>query len=349
MRPTLDHGTGVWRAFELRWPRRRYRILDFERERKAWLAERARLRALLEAQTGSVDRNSQKEETVTTRQLSVIDSNFAQIDSFVGEVITELPRRRIEGPFLDAPSGPEWTLERFEGPTAHQGLFELDPFSREAKTRAAIYRVALPPGGLFFPPGNGGGMESTYDPLGREGDDIFLDVQAIQFDDGQALVRFVNIWGILGVGIPAAPDCRLDGVQLTGRCLAKLSTWFKTIHQLQRRRRSTELTREQITDQLLAELKKPLGSQSAIDYIATGRFNLRTLWDGLCLKLWEHLNGHLHLRHCANDRCRRIFVPRRNNQRFCARTCANRWTVRNWKRRHRSNAHALGKRRPLTK
>src|SRR5262245_29224214 len=121
-----DRATAVWPAFaELRWARRCYRILDYERECEAWLAERRRLLALVEAKRVSTDRKSQTEAKAATRRLRAIDTDFAPIKSFVDQLITDLPRRRIESPFRDEPAGPEWVLEKLEGPTAFERLYTL--------------------------------------------------------------------------------------------------------------------------------------------------------------------------------------------------------------------------------
>ncbi len=244
--------------------------------------------------------------------------------------MAEFPRRRVAHPFVD-PLGPEWVIEEFERPKGTHYLYS-NPFSQKAT--AVIYRVALPSGGIFVPVARDDSRtEPTYDPLGRDGDDIFLDLQAIRFNDAADLLRFVNDWGTLGVGIPGAPNCRVDGVELAGQRLATLASWLTATRRA--RGKSGELTRAQVSDELLAELTHPLGSQSAIDYIRNGRFLLPSLWTALCLRLWESVHGELRLRSCANDRCRRTFVVRRKSQRFCTWACGNRWTVRRWKQKQR--------------
>ena len=46
--------------------------------------------------------------------------------------------------------------------------------------------------------------------------------------------------------------------------------------------------------------------------------------------LWDQATEGKRLRRCPE--CRALFPPRRANQRYCTRLCANRPTVRKWKR-----------------
>ncbi len=94
-----------------------------------------------------------------------------------------------------------------------------------------------PVGGVFAPrwwPRGQPIPARPYDPV-EEAAEILRDVQRSAGDDPKALLRFVNRWGPLGVGVPLDRNF-LDGVRYTGRKLSELKDWLEGLKALQQGR-----------------------------------------------------------------------------------------------------------------
>ena len=106
-----------------------------------------------------------------------------------------------------------------------------------------------PEGGLFVPkelmtvPGNAR-MVKMEEPLPRDlyhptrvGKEILIDVQRTNPHQPKSLLKFVNTWGNLGIGIPGGAEFRYDGVNATGHCLKLITNWLQTLEALQRKKK----------------------------------------------------------------------------------------------------------------
>jgi hypothetical protein len=177
--------------------------------------------------------------------------------------------------------------------------------------------------------------------------DILLDVQRVESADPKALLRFVNKWGRLGVGVPRDAFF-LDGVVLTGRYLSQLKEWIEALEALQRGRKrmrqspKPSLTRPWAWDGLAFVLSEQLRNIH-LGAVAASRklvavYRPRNLLEALWLELWRQATEMKRYRRCPE--CRALFVPGRANQQYCTRLCANRPTVRAWKRKQQEKKRA---------
>lgn len=250
-----------------------------------------------------------------------------------------------------------------------------------------------PVGGVFAPkwwPRERPRPAEFYNPV-EVAADILLDAQRAAGDNPRVLLRFVNKWGGLGVGVPGDRHF-LDGVAATGDCLTQLKEWLEAHQALRKGRRlvmkvpewikelpaltATEATRIKVTKrrpspELIKRfpdlkgrtltvsypvgLKKTWPSQKSRHWtwrdliftlnehlrdihLAAVRerrtivpvFRPRTLHGALWLEVWRQITGMNRHRRCPE--CRVLFIPGRANQQYCTRQCANRPTVRRWKR-----------------
>jgi hypothetical protein len=170
-------------------------------------------------------------------------------------------------------------------------------------------------------------VQEPYNPRGAA-DDILVDVQRTPSSDSKALLRFVNRWGLLGVGIPGARDFGTDGVELLGEWLSRLRQWIETLHAL-RRGKEKQTTWAGFAALLNEHLGGVHPTVSATDRGLQPTFRAERLLDILCFELWDQATGGRRLRRCPE--CGALFIPGRANQEYCTRLCANRPTVRKWK------------------
>lgn len=320
-------------GFSLAWSRGPYQIVDTDWAGIAGAWAKAsealdRVRGARAAARGGGSRSLlDRQEAQATEKFLRIGS---QLEVLAG-LEKELPRREIP-PYEGLPPG--WTRV----PPRRSGggsRFEDGPcFGGESEREASLAVLLLPPDGVFLPTGPAG----TYAPLDQM-DAILRDVEGIRPDDRATLLRFVNTWGRLGVGIPGAPGFSVDGVGLVAESLRRLRAWRQAIYQI-RTGRASDVNREELERQLLTELQGPLGLSVAELLRGDGRLRLRTLWEALVLQLWRELTGKVRLRRCRNDRCGRLFSPGRSDQAFCSGPCARRFSARrHWQRtrRHMKN------------
>ncbi len=247
-----------------------------------------------------------------------------------------LERRAVHESEPDPP--PPWAFERRELRTEPVGApwlpRPLPPYGHDERHAFKVFRIAWPPLGVFVPDNDRArsGPPAPYNPI-AVANAILLDVQRTSADDPKSLLRFVNRWGVLGVGIPGAPAFPADAVALTREWLARLTGWMEALYALQRRQKTT-LTWRALADQLNDALR---GAHPAARPAKTGGlepvFRVERLLDALCVALWEQAADLGHFRRCPE--CRALFVPGRANQEYCSRLCANRPTVRKWRRAQR--------------
>ncbi len=182
----------------------------------------------------------------------------------------------------------------------------------------------------------------SYNPM-TVAPDILVDVQRVETEDPKALLRFVNRWGPLGVGVPQ-DTFFLDGVVLTGGHLRQLQEWIEAWEALQHGRRRKRPSRAPLRARpwtwwaLAFQLSERLREIHLGAVVARRKlvavYRPRQLLDALSLELWRQATELKRYRRCPE--CRALFVPGRANQQYCTRLCANRPTVRNWKRKQQA-------------
>jgi len=185
-----------------------------------------------------------------------------------------------------------------------------------------------------------------YNPM-KVAADVLLDVQRTAGEDRKALLRFVNKWGMLGVGVPG-DSFFLDGVDFTGRCLTQLKEWIEGFEALQRgkKRMRRSLKRSPGRPWTWRTLAFELSEHVREVHLGAVRarrrllavYRPRNLFDALWLELWRQATEVKRHRRCPE--CRALFIPGRANQQYCTRLCANRPTVRAWKRKQKDKKTA---------
>jgi hypothetical protein len=240
-----------------------------------------------------------------------------------------LPERhvRIGQPTPPAP----WAWARHEASVDDSVYGPLSALSSPpAGETVSVFTLSWPAGGLFVPAEPSTPLR-PYRPLPVAGE-ILLDAQGVTLDDPEALLRFVNRWGRLGVGIPGDEAFAADGVLRTGECLRELVGWIATLHALQHKQ-PTPATWPAVA----ALFRDKLGGvQFGAQPTRQGLiplFPLRRLLDALYLELWGWATGAKRLRQCR--RCAHFFIRGREDQIFCTGRCARLWHVKRWKKKKR--------------
>jgi hypothetical protein len=240
-----------------------------------------------------------------------------------------LPERhvRIGQPTPPAP----WAWARHEASVDDSVYGPLSALSSPpAGETVSVFTLSWPAGGLFVPAEPSTPLR-PYRPLPVAGE-ILLDAQGVTLDDPEALLRFVNRWGRLGVGIPGDEAFAADGVVRTGECLRELVGWIATLHALQHKQ-PTPATWPAVA----ALFRDKLGGvQFGAQPTRQGLiplFPLRRLLDALYLELWGWATGAKRLRQCR--RCAHFFIRGREDQIFCTGRCARLWHVKRWKKKKR--------------
>lgn len=246
-----------------------------------------------------------------------------------GQAWAAIPERRV--PFLEPSPPAPWYRVRHEGPAEESPLY--GPLSWHSRLSAGetvvVYKLGWPPGGILVPAE--GSPARPYDPV-KVAPEILLEAQGVAFDDAAALLAFVNRWGRLGVGLPAAEDFGADGVQQTGESLRELTRWVGILYVLQQGRCRTA-TWADLAGMLHVRLGGVhLGARPTRAGLRPV-FPLRCLLDALYLELWGLATEAKRLRQCP--RCQHFFIRGREDQIFCAGRCARLWHVKRWKQRAR--------------
>lgn len=242
---------------------------------------------------------------------------------------------------------------------------ELYHHLNELNEAANIPGPSWPDGGIFVyrgaKSGKGPILRNIYNPLDST-DKIILDVQRLPGGDPKALLRFVNKWGSLGLGIPGY-DRHLfpyDSVSITDQQFIKWRTWIKTFYALQNKekvliseagldigadeivmksfkKKCTYVTWEVLGLALNLMLRK---IRPAVHISEDGEglrpdFRVSCLADAIAIELWNMATTGRFLRPCKG--CRALFIPERINQYFCDRgTCENSFNVRRSKSKKRA-------------
>lgn len=233
-----------------------------------------------------------------------------------------LERKHIK--FLEPNPPSPWEREKLV--TASRRSIYGEPWPPGGGETTKVFKISWPSGGIFVPQGK---PESYYEPLNHT-EDILSDVQHVRGSDPQDVLHFVNKWGVLGVGIPGAPDFPADAVGLTGERLSQLKGWLEALYAMQRGRKTNVAD---FAEQLSRELSRIRFAARPTRAGLRPVFQLQSLWETLCLEVWGIATEGKRLRRCPN--CEHLFIRGRENQTFCAWACANRYAVRRWKRRQR--------------
>jgi hypothetical protein len=209
------------------------------------------------------------------------------------------------------------------------------PSKRIRRLLTAVGGIRWPQGGVFIPKNYANERmpepRDRYDPL-DVAKDIILDAQRVSNTGLETVVRFVNKWGVLGVGIPGVERFPFDGVRLTRHWIQRLSRWLQALEELQKGP-GARLTWAGLAEELNPVLGGVHPGLRVTDQGVDPIYRVSRLLDALCLEIWEQATAGMQLRRCPE--CRALFLPGRSNQRYCGRLCANRPTVRNAKRRRR--------------
>ena len=199
-----------------------------------------------------------------------------------------------------------------------------------------------PDGGVFVPkelmtvPKNAHAV-TTEDPLPRDwynptqvAKKILMDVQRTNPQQPKSLLKFVNTWGHLGIGIPGGVEFHYDGVKATGDYLKLITDWLQMLEALQGQKKV-----DSSYEDLAFLLNGVLGEiHPAVDATKTGLnpiYKVGKLIDAIWLECWETATTGKQLRRCPE--CGAFFLPGRSNQMYCDHRCAIRPTVRNAKRK----------------
>jgi hypothetical protein len=248
-----------------------------------------------------------------------------------GEALQAVPRIRVPFPFASAPPAP-WVWEKREVPGPASSIYGVESSGIAAAGQTVeVYRLGWPAGGIFVPD-ESKRPASPYRPIER-GAEILLDAQAAATVDAPGFLAFVNRWGLLGVGLPGKPDFGADGVEYTGDALHELAGWIATLHALQWEKEAPHTSWADLIEAFERHLEGVRLSAHTGPRGLVPRLPVRRLLDALYLELWGVATGGKRLRRCK--RCERFFLRTRGDRIFCTGTCARRWHVREWKRRHR--------------
>jgi hypothetical protein len=238
----------------------------------------------------------------------------------------------------------------------HEYEIRLKPWGGVGAVFSSVGRP-FPAAGVIAPKGWSGNLDelsasvSTYHHPLPSADEILQDISELpvaepspagpvrRLADNDAVLRFVNKWGVLGVGVGTGPRrvALLDGVAETHHHLAWIQHTQRRIFLFQDGRPLsgdswTELAWE-LNNSAIADIR-PLAvpTKNGLGF----QFQPRRLLDVLCLRLLEFGTGTEKLRQCKE--CSALFVPDRRDQIYCKtggeQVCARRASLRAYRRRH---------------
>ena len=183
------------------------------------------------------------------------------------------------------------------------------------------YRLKQWPAGGVFAPKKAKPIK-YYNPVER-GESILSDLQRTT-EKPQSLLRFVNKWGSLGVGIPGDETCLYDGVEVTRARLSRIKKWIEAFYACKQGK--GEATWESLADFLNANLNEISPTARVVTNHLIAAYRVSRLLDVIFLELWDIATSGSKLRRCLA--CKALFFPTRANQEYCDRRCAVRVAVR---------------------
>jgi len=210
--------------------------------------------------------------------------------------------------------------------------------------------------------GTGPAVVELYDPREHR-EAIWTEVRNLDPDQPDDLLRFVNHWGVLGVGNPIMA-WRQDLFPFDS--VAVMADWVRMRQgvlsayqalRLRRPRRWAEVANllgpgfeagvrsilqnpeAMVTWPLLAEALNHLVGPLRHHVTAEGThlrpvYALRFLADFINLELWQHVTLGKDFRRCAG--CQDAFLPARPNQDYHSEACGNKARQRAWRDRQRT-------------
>src|SRR5262249_12187025 len=113
------------------------------------------------------------------------------------------------------------------------------------------YRLKTWPAGGVFAPKRARPI-NHYNPIDK-GQSILTDLQSTT-EKPESLLRFVNRWGRIGVGVPDDETCLYDGVELTQAWVSWINKWIEAFYA--RKQGKGEATWESLGDFLNANLSE---------------------------------------------------------------------------------------------
>lgn len=241
-----------------------------------------------------------------------------------------------------------------------------------------VYPWARWPGGVFVARGIEEEAEltpvRTYDPTAW-GERLLLEVSRLNPDDTQALLAFVNEWGLLGVAEPQHEDQLFDSIFLTRAALHRIKRLSRWLHAMQQGHwKSDHLPAIEALIPIVPDVplpvtlkqKKQFFREAFLREFNTGAWGspirplliskrgdfhpylrpLRLL-DVLYLELWKTASAmDALLRQC--EECQGLFPVKKSNQlkAFCTQACKNRRNFRRWYARSENRKKLQQKRKP---
>ena len=177
---------------------------------------------------------------------------------------------------------------------------------------------------------------------------VFTEATAVDCDDVDALLAFVNSVGLLGCAVPTLEVQTYDSVKLTTLCLKKVQRLAKRLETLkQRKEPRNKAERQKIARQwrpLLKELRDELHKRPQQPSLEFGGREVggvqvwrpRCLEDVLFLTLWQVATAtDYQPRQC--EHCEGMFFVRHSNERkrFCSKKCKNAASVARYRDKQR--------------
>jgi hypothetical protein len=196
------------------------------------------------------------------------------------------------------------------------------------------YRVKQWPAGGVFASKKARPID-YYDPV-KKGKSILIDLQRTS-EEPESLLRFVNKWGSLGVGIRGDETCLYDGVEVTQAWLSWIKKWIEAFYT--RKQGKGEATWESLADFLNANLSEISPMARPVSNSLIPAFRVSRLLDAIFLELWDIATRGSKLRRCPA--CKALFFPERANQRYCHKRCAVRVAVRRSRQRAKKATECL--------
>ena len=220
-------------------------------------------------------------------------------------------RREIKVPGADTARSYEsvpWSVYNFEiADRHHPGLNAIYGYRRRP----------WPKDGVFVPkdwPNSPADSDppnpiKQYDPI-LCAEDIFHDVSRLDTQDHEAMLAFMNRWGLLNQGWYAEVAGTRAWLQATKKIIADLSA-------LQQMKQPTPSDWEELAFYVNSLVSRV---HFAVRWTSDGLrpvFRAENLADVIGLHLFEVATSVQRLRQCAYDRCHAFFVPDRRDQKFC--------------------------------
>jgi hypothetical protein len=225
---------------------------------------------------------------------------------------------------------------------------------REAPLRAVltVFRIARkqpwPDEGIFiaddWDPNHGARVLRTYNPV-EKSDELITELSRVDARDRDALLGFVNTWGLFDQGEPWASVADIRRSAVTLQALAdRVCT--------ARRKGATIDALDELAFDLTAHVGRVHHAVTRIDRGLHLRFRVSRLFDALVARLAEIATAgeqSLPLRRCAYFKCRAIFLPERRDQIYCKtggqQKCARSAAQEAYRDRERPRRHGRRSRR----